>query len=120
MRLYEGLIIFVPEASVEARKKHLELFEGFVAKHGGTIRNKTDWGKKLIGYMIRKNRDGYILIYEFEVAPAAVIEIERALTLDQDVLKAMITIKVIKVPKLKKKKVKKTTAAAKPEPAVAS
>jgi len=119
MRLYEGLIIFVPEASVEARKKHLELFEGLVAKHGGAIRNKTDWGKKLIGYSLRKNRDGYILIYEFEVAPAAIFEIERALTLDQDVLKHMITVKVVKVPKVKKKKLKKA-AAAKPEAAVAS
>lgn len=120
MRLYEGLIIFVPEASVEARKRQVELFEGLVAKHGGVIRNKTDWGKKTVGYMLRKNRDGYILIYEFEVPPAAIVEIERTLTLDQDVLKSMITVKVIKVPKVKKKKASKSTAAVKPVVAAAS
>ncbi len=120
MRLYEGLIIFVPEATVEARKKHLEFFEGLVAKHGGAIRNKAEWGKKQIGYAIKKNRDGYFVVYDFDAAPAAVREIERGLLLEADVLKFMITLKIVKAIKPKKKKIKKSAAAAKPEPAAAS
>jgi len=120
MRLYEGLIILVPEASAEARKRHLEFFDELVAKHGGSVRNKTDWGKKPIGYMLRKNRDGYILIYEFEVPPAAISEIERVLTLDQDVLKSMITVKEVKAVKEKKKKKGKAAASVKPEQVAAS
>lgn len=119
MRLYEGLFIYVPEATAEARKRQLDAFEGLVSKHGGAIRNKTEWGKKPIGYLIKKNRDGYFVIYDFEVPPTALREMERVLQLEQELLKFMITVKVTKPVKVKKKKLKKASAE-KPEPAAAS
>lgn len=110
MRLYEGLFILVPEASADARKSQLESIEDLVKKNQGVIRNKAEWGKKMVGYPLKKHRDGYYVIYDFEIEPAAIREIERVLRLDETVLKLMITAKNTRVPKLKKKKEKKTSA----------
>ncbi len=119
MRLYEGLFILVPEASVEARKAQLESIEELIKKNKGAVRNKAEWGRKSVGYPLRKNRDGYYAVYDFEVDPLSVREIERVLRLDETVLKFMITLKNVRVPKLKKKKAKKV-AAAKTETAAVS
>ena len=110
MRLYEGLFILVPEASVEARKAQLESIEDLIKKNKGTVRNKAEWGRKSVGYPLKKHRDGYYVVYDFEVDTLAVREIDRVLRLDETILKFMITVKNVRVPKLKKKKVKKTAA----------
>src|SRR2546425_301282 len=100
MKLYEGLFILVPEASVEARKSQLEALEDLIKKNKGAIRNKAEWGKKSVGYPLKKHRDGYYVIYDFEVPPSAIFEIDRVLRLDETILKFMITAKSTKVPKL--------------------
>ncbi len=118
MKLYEGLFILVSEASGEARKGQLDSIEDLIKKNKGIIRNKAEWGKKSVGYPLKKHRDGYYVIYDFEVPPASIFEIDRMLRLDETILKFMITVKNVRVPKLKKKKKeKKTGASAKIEPA---
>jgi small subunit ribosomal protein S6 len=119
MRVYEGLFILVPEASVEARKSQLESIEDLIKKNKGTIRNKAEWGRKTVGYPLKKHRDGFYVIYDFEVETSVVGEIDRVLRLDENILKFMITIKNMRVPKPKKKKEKKA-AAVKPETAAVS
>jgi len=104
MKAYECLLILAPETAPDAHKKQLEVFEELVKKQGGAIKGKNEWGRRPIAYPLKKNREGFFVIYDFEVDTLAIAEMNRLLTLDMGVLKFMITVKKPESARDKKKK----------------
>ncbi len=120
MKHYECLVIFPPDTSPETHKPRFEALEGAVKKFGGTIKNKSEWGRRPAAYPLKKHRDGFFVIYDFDMDPLSVIEFSRALTLDADVLKYMITAKKSESARDKKKKSRGKVAPAKVDTVTAS
>ena len=93
MKSYEGVFIFPPEAASDARKVQLKNLEDLIGKFEGSVQQKTEWGKKPLGYPIKKFREGWVVVADFQMNPAGATEFRKMLELQEDLLKYMITVK---------------------------
>ena len=93
MKAYEGVFIFPPEAGADARKTQLKNLDDTIAKFQGSVIQKNEWGKKQLGYPLKKFREGYVVVTDFEMPTSQTIEFRKTLELQEDLLKYMIIIK---------------------------
>ena len=84
MRTYEALVIFSPAVTGLDSKN---TFEELVKKFEGKIVNRTEMGKRLIGYTVKKSKEGYFVAFDFELPQDKMDALKRALDLSEDVLK---------------------------------
>ena len=96
MRSYEGMFIFPPESAPESGKKQLKNLEDLISKFQGSIVEKIDGGKKPLGYPVKKFKEGYFILLDFQLDSLKMMELRNALTLQEDLLKFMITLKNVK------------------------
>jgi small subunit ribosomal protein S6 len=89
LRPYEALVI--TRTAGDASKK--STFEDLVKKHGGKVLNQNDLGKRLLGYEVKKTKDGFVASYDFELGPDKVDGFKRSLQLAEDVLKYTLVLK---------------------------
>lgn len=122
MRLYEALFIFPSNLAPEAIEKNLAAIDSYVQKSEGKIVNKADTGKKPLGYTIKKSREGIFYLVDFQMNPAGINDLRRALQLHEGLLKFMITVKPVlsKAAAEKKAKMAAKKAAKKSEETVTS
>src|SRR5512147_2551032 len=93
MPYYENIFIArqdVTSAQVEGLVEH---FAGIVAAQGGNVSKKEYWGLKSLAFRIKKNRKGHYVLLNIDAPSAAVIEMERNMRINEDVLRYL-TIKV--------------------------
>lgn len=93
MKRYEAIFVFLPTLGADARKQVEQHLDGLVKKHDGQVVQKTDWGKRPLGYPIKKVREGLFLLMDFDLPTAKVQEFRKALELNEDVIKFMVTVK---------------------------
>ena len=94
MKSYEGLFIFAPEATPDVRKEQVGRLEALIQKFSGSITQKNEWGKKLLGYSIRKFREGYFLLVDFQMDSLKTNEFRKALELHEEVMKYTVIAKL--------------------------
>jgi len=93
MALYEHLLIARQDISaqqVDALATHLKTI---VEGEGGKIEKQEYWGLRGLAYRIKKNRKGHYVLLNINAPSKAVIELERQLKINEDVLR-YITVKV--------------------------
>lgn len=93
MPLYESIFIArqdVPTTQVEALTT---LFSDIIVKDGGKVTKIEPWGLRTLAYRINKNKKGHYVLMNIDASPAAIAEMERNMTLNEDVLRYM-TIRV--------------------------
>ena len=105
MRKYEGLFIFPPDEAGEAGKELDKRLEETMTRFGGRILDRQDWGRRPLGYPLRKFREGHMLVWNFEMEGQKLAEFRRTLQLDEKILK--ITIVSTPKPKVVKESHKK-------------
>src|SRR6478752_7626296 len=93
MALYEHLLIARQDISapqVDALATHLKTI---VEGERGKIEKQEYWDMRGLAYRIKKNRKGHYVLLNINAPAAAVIELERQLKINEDVLR-YITVKV--------------------------
>ena len=91
MKLYEGYFVYPAEAAPEVRKSQVKTLEDLMKKFNGHIVQRTEVGRRVLGYAIRKNRDGHVLVWDFEMDPAQQEAMRKSLDLDEQLVTYMIT-----------------------------
>ncbi len=93
MALYEHLLIARQDISaqqVDALAQHLKtIIEG----EGGKVEKQEYWGLRGLAYRIKKNRKGHYVLLNINAPSKAIVELERQLKINEDVLRH-ITVKV--------------------------
>ena len=87
MALYESVFIArqdVPAAQVEALTTQ---FAELVAQQGGTVSKKEYWGLRSLAFRIKKNRKGHYTLLNVDAPPAAVKELERTMSINEDIIR---------------------------------
>ena len=91
MHEYEIVYIFRSSRTSEEIESRLESFHARLTADG-QISAVEHWGKRQLAYPIAKERTGYYVVAQFEAEPAALPEFERALKLDDDLLRYLIVL----------------------------
>ena len=89
-RAYEAVYIFdagLEDAAINDK----------IARHHGLLASKQDikldhWGRRQLAYKIGTRETGYYVVARFETEPKALPEFERALKLDEGVIRYLISV----------------------------
>ncbi len=93
MPLYETVFIARQDISGPQVDALADQFAAVVAEQGGEIKKRETWGLRNLAFRIKKNRKGHYVLFNLDAPPAAVVEMERNMRLNEDVLRYL-TIRV--------------------------
>lgn len=92
-RRYETVYIFDSALEEPAINEKLERFHGLLTREGkGTMADTNHWGKRTLAYPIKKKDTGYYVVAQFETVGDLLPEYERAVKLDESVLRYLIVL----------------------------
>ena len=60
-----------------------------IKDQGGTVTKTENWGLRTLAYRINKNRKGHYVLIESEAPGSALIELERLMRLEEDILRSI-------------------------------
>ena len=89
MNKYESVIIINPSLEDEAIKTTVKSFEDLINKEGKVLETN-EVGRKKLAYEIKKNKEGYYVVYTFEAKPDSIKELERIYRITDEVIKFIV------------------------------
>jgi small subunit ribosomal protein S6 len=87
VRTYELVTIFRPELAEADVRAEIAQVEKALAERGAQVKQSDFWGKRRLAYEIKHLNEGYYAVVAFEGETAAVDELDRALSLSDNVLR---------------------------------
>ena len=91
MNKYESVVIINPSVEEEKVKELSQKFTDII-NNDGKVEKIEELGKKKLAYEVKKNKEGYYVVINFEANPDLIAELERNYRIIDEVIK-FITIK---------------------------
>jgi small subunit ribosomal protein S6 len=89
---YEVVYIFDSALEETAITERLERFHALVQQPDAEAPQVNHWGKRSLAYPIKKHESGYYVVAKFDTVPPALPEFERAIKLDEGVLRHLVVV----------------------------
>jgi small subunit ribosomal protein S6 len=89
MAYYEHVVIARQDISPQQAEALNDQLKAIVEEHGGAVAKIEYWGLRNLSYRINKNRKGHYSLMALDAPAPAVKEMERQLSLNEDVLRYM-------------------------------
>ena len=89
MNKYESVIIINPNLEAESIKALIEKFSNLI-NNNGKVDSVEEVGKKKLAYEIKKNKEGYYIVFKFEANPEVIAELERIYRITDEVIKFIV------------------------------
>lgn len=89
MNKYESVVIINPNVEENALKELIGRFQTLI-NTDGKVEKVTEIGKKKLAYEIKKNTEGYYVVYDFEANPSLIAELERNYRITDQVIKFIV------------------------------
>jgi len=96
MRPYETMVVFDTTVDAQSIQVALDRALDTIRNNGGTPGSIDRWGKRPLAYEINKRKEGYYVLVEFTGEPVTVDELDRILTLSDEVLRFKILRRSVK------------------------
>lgn len=90
MRHYEIMIILDPTQDERTVAPSLDKYLETVRKDNGKVVKVDVWGKRRFAYPINKKEEGIYAVLNLECESATVLELDRVLNLNDDVLRTKV------------------------------
>ncbi|MBL8705035.1 MAG: 30S ribosomal protein S6 [Rhodospirillales bacterium] len=87
MAFYENVFVVRQDVASTQVEALADTYATLIQENGGTVTKKEFWGLKGLAYRIRKNRKAHFVLLNIDAPAAAVIELERNMRLNEDVLR---------------------------------
>ena len=87
MKLYETVLIARQDISQSQVEEIIKNLKTLITKSKGKILKEEYWGLKTLAYRIKKNRKGHYVLLNIEVDNSTLIEFERIMRLNEDILR---------------------------------
>ena len=97
MALYETVFIARQDVSAKQVEDIAKAFDKIVTDNGGAVKKTESWGLRTLAYKIKKNRKGHYTLMHLDAPHKAILELERNMRLNEDVLRFM-TVSIEKIP----------------------
>jgi small subunit ribosomal protein S6 len=89
MALYEHIYLARQDISPQQAEALTGQFKTIITSLGGTVGKVEYWGVKSLAYRIKKNRKAHFTLMNIDAPPAAITEMERQESLNEDVLRIL-------------------------------
>ena len=89
MNKYESIIIINPNCTDEALKALEDKVTGLINENG-KVESVENMGKKRLAYDIKKNKEAFYMLFNFEAKPESIVELERNYRITDDILKFIV------------------------------
>ena len=89
MALYEHVVIARQDISPQQAEALNETLKTLIEDHGGHIAKIEYWGLRNLTYRVKKNRKGHYSLLAIDAPAPAVKEMERQLSINEDVIRYM-------------------------------
>ncbi len=86
---YESVVIINASLEDAQVEQTIANIQESITTNGGEITDTENWGRKRLAYNINKAKTGYYLITRFTAPTEAIKKFERALRLDENVIRYM-------------------------------
>jgi len=93
MREYEVMLIIPADADDSVVDGVIERITGVLSQRGGEVASVDKWGRRRLAYEIARQSEGFYVIATFRSEPDAVLEIERVLTLTDEVIRFKVVLR---------------------------
>lgn len=93
MPLYEHVFMARPDVTSQQVEAMAAQYKGVIEAGGGQVPKVEPWGLKSLAYRIKKNRKAHYTLLNIEAPAAAVQEMERQMSINEDIIRFM-TVKV--------------------------
>ena len=87
MRHYEIIYIVNPHLNGDEYRDVLKKYSDIIVNNKGVVIKTEEWGKQRLAYRIRKFYNGVYVYVEFCAMANSIVELERNLKLDDNILK---------------------------------
>lgn len=91
-RQYEVVYIFDSALEDTAINERLARFHALIQQPGVEAPQVNHWGKRTLAYPIRRHETGYYVVAKFDADPTALPEFERAIKLDEGVIRFLVVV----------------------------
>lgn len=89
MNQYESVIIINPSLEEEGVKNLVTKFTDLI-NTDGKVESVEEMGKKKLAYEVKKNKEGYYVLVNFEAKPELIAELERNYRITDEVIKFIV------------------------------
>lgn len=89
MNKYESVIIVNPNLEEESVKNLIEKFSDLI-NTDGTVASVEEMGKRKLAYEIKKQKEGFYIVFKFEAKPELISELERNYRITDEVMKFIV------------------------------
>ena len=93
MRDYEVMLILPGEADESVVSTAVDRIAKVIGETGGSVGNIDRWGKRRFAFELDRQGEGYYVVVEFSAEPSAQVELERQLTLADEVIRFKVTVR---------------------------
>ena len=93
MALYEHVFLTRQDAALAQVEALTEQYKALIATGGGKVTKTEYWGLKSLTFRVKKNRKAHYTLFNIDAPSAAVVEMERQMSISEDVIRYM-TIRV--------------------------
>lgn len=90
MNKYELAVVISAKIEDDERAATFEKVQRIITKHGGTITNVDEWGKKRLAYEVQKMREAFYYFIQFEGEATVPAEIESRIRLMENVVRYLV------------------------------
>jgi small subunit ribosomal protein S6 len=87
MALYEHVYLARQDVTAPQVEALTEQLKATIAANGGSVAKVEAWGLKSLAFRIKKNRKAYFTLMNIDAPAAAIVELERQLGLNEDVIR---------------------------------
>jgi small subunit ribosomal protein S6 len=87
LRKYEIMVIVDAEADEDTVGKVIERIKGILSEHQGEVGAVDQWGRRKLAYEIDRKSEGQYVVVSFQAEPSALAELDRVLSLADEVVR---------------------------------
>ena len=89
MNKYESVIIVNPNLEEESVKNLIKKFSDLI-NTDGTVASVEEMGKRKLAYEIKKQKEGFYIVFKIEAKPELISELERNYRITDEVMKFIV------------------------------
>ena len=87
MALYEHTVMSRQDISAQQAEALNDTIKSLIEEGGGSVAKIEYWGLRNLTYRVKKNRKAHYSLLAIDAPPAAMAEVERQLSINEDVLR---------------------------------